>query len=130
MSRRAVRSRVFAVAVAAAIVGAPATVHADDAPTTTPPDIVRFKNGGILRGTILESVPNDRVDIRAPDGQTRRIPWAEVEYAGPATSVPPPPATAPGVPIQFDGDVGDELRIYMRAADVRVAGVAGGHVIV
>jgi hypothetical protein len=61
-----------------------------------PPDIVRTRDGGMLRGTIIEKIPGDRVDIQLPNGQTRTVKMGEVEYAGPASgdlaTPPPPPA--------------------------------------
>lgn len=64
-----------------------------------PPDLVRLKNGGMLRGTIGEYVPGDHVTITLATGEQRRIEGAEVEYAGPslppAASAAPSPAPAP-----------------------------------
>jgi len=48
----------------------------------TPPDVVRFKNGGMVRGTINELIPGEFVEIRLSSGETRRIPMAQVRYAG------------------------------------------------
>jgi hypothetical protein len=62
-------------------------------------DVVRLKNGGLLRGTISELVPGDSVTIVTGSGKTREFPMAEVDYAGPADKDPaagasPPPASA------------------------------------
>src|SRR5689334_10616230 len=70
----------------------------------TPPDLVRTKDGGMLRGTIVEKVPNDHVEIQLANGQTRTVKMSEVEYAGPANEsapapVPPPPPPALPVPV-------------------------------
>ena len=46
------------------------------------PDIVVLKNGGMMRGSIVELVPEDYVLIQLPNGEERRIDMAEVEYAG------------------------------------------------
>ena len=62
------------------------------------PDVVRLKNGGMLRGTIAESVPGDSVTLVLITGETRKIPFADVTYAGSASSEPsaaPAPAPAP-----------------------------------
>jgi hypothetical protein len=64
---------------------------------TTPPDIVRTKNGGLIRGTIVELVPNDSVTVQLPSGETRKIPMADTVYAGAADKDPAagrPPAAA------------------------------------
>lgn len=43
-----------------------------------PPDAVILHDGGFVRGTILEHVPDDHVTIRLVDGSTRTIDAAEV----------------------------------------------------
>jgi hypothetical protein len=70
-------------------------------------DVVRLKNGGLLRGTISELIPGASVTIVTIGGKTRELPMSEVTYAGPAdrdpeasqpTSTPPasaPPASPP-----------------------------------
>ena len=68
------------------------------------PDIVRLKNGGMLRGTIAESNPGEFVMILLVTGESRKIAAADVVYAGPAESAPaaaPAPVPAPSpVPAQ------------------------------
>jgi hypothetical protein len=54
-------------------------------PSSPPPDIVRLKDGGMVRGTIIELVPNGSVKIQLPDGQTRTFAMADAAYAGPAS---------------------------------------------
>src|SRR5688572_540615 len=61
----------------------------------TPPDIVRLRNGGMLRGTIVELKPGETVEILLLNGETRKIPMADVEYAGPAETPPEEPMPAP-----------------------------------
>ena len=74
-----------------------------------PPDIVRMKNGGMLRGTIVEMVPSGQVTLLGADGQTRKFPMSDVAYAGPvandplaagesAPPLPPVPQTASPAP--------------------------------
>ncbi|AKF08374.1 hypothetical protein [Sandaracinus amylolyticus] len=71
---------------------------------TTPPDVVRLRDGSFLRGTIVERTP-ERVVVMLPTGETRTYAAAEVESAGPAemmlaTPVAPPPVVAlPAAPI-------------------------------
>jgi hypothetical protein len=55
-----------------------ATARAD-----TPPDIVKTRAGGFIRGTIVEKDPDGEVVIRTATGDLRRISMSEVEYAGP-----------------------------------------------
>lgn len=65
--------------------------------TSIPPDLVNLRNGGMLRGTIAELVPDDHVTIVLATGETRTIPAAEIAYAGPASSAPQPPSAPPPV---------------------------------
>jgi hypothetical protein len=64
------------------------------------PDVVRLKNGGLLRGTISELVPGDFVSIVLITGESRKVPYADVQYAGSssdpanASAVAPSPAAA------------------------------------
>lgn len=58
---------------------------------------MRLKNGGMLRGTIAES-GGDFVTIVLFTGEMRKVPAADVTYAGPAASAPvAPPSTAPAI---------------------------------
>jgi hypothetical protein len=52
-------------------------------------DVVMLKNGGILRGTISELIPDDTVTILTVSGATRQISMAQVRYAGPREQAPP-----------------------------------------
>jgi hypothetical protein len=52
------------------------------------PDVVRLKNGGMLRGKISELIPGDTVTIVTVTGKTREIKMSEVDYAGPAAKDP------------------------------------------
>ena len=67
-------------------------------PGATPPDMVLLKNGGMLRGTISESVPGASVTLMLPNGETRQLAFADVSYAGPASGAPKPTATAVAPP--------------------------------
>jgi hypothetical protein len=63
-------------------------------------DVVKLKDGSMFRGTIMELVPSDHVDITLSSGQSRRFPMRDVAYAGPASGEPstPPPLPAPSQP--------------------------------
>jgi len=62
---------------------------APSTPETGPADIVKLKNGGLIRGKISELIPGDVVVIVTLTGDTRRFPMSEVEYAGPEKSASP-----------------------------------------
>src|SRR5207247_10124009 len=57
-------------------------------PPTTPPDIDKTKDGGMVRGTISELVRNDHVSISLVSGESRRFSMSDVVYAGPAAAMP------------------------------------------
>lgn len=74
---------------------APATPPAQSpAVSVAAPDLIRLKNGGMLRGIIAES-GGSFVTIVLVTGETRKIPAADVTYAGPAAAAP---ASAPVTP--------------------------------
>ncbi|HVY25586.1 MAG TPA: hypothetical protein VHB79_03515 [Polyangiaceae bacterium] len=83
----------------AAAPAAPATDAAD-------PDIVRLKNGGLVRGSITELIPGDSVTIVTRAGKTREFSMNEVEYAGSAAKDPQasPPAAKVAAPAAADDD--------------------------
>lgn len=99
----------FFVAIPA-LVGLPlatSEVRAQTAPAPSEAavaDSVELKNGGYLRGLIVEVDPASHVSLRTPDGQIRRIPVGEIEAADrggkPLALTPasaPPGAAAPAV---------------------------------
>ena len=64
-------------------------------------DAVELKNGGYLRGLIIEVEPGSHLSLRTPDGQVRRIPLAEVasaERGGKPVDLKAPPGAATAVP--------------------------------
>lgn len=65
------------------------------------PDVVLLKNGGMLRGTIVELVPDQTVSLLLPTGETRTYSMEEVAFAGPAQAAPwnrPSESPAPTAP--------------------------------
>lgn len=64
-------------------------------------DAVELKNGGYLRGLIIEVEPGSHLSLRMPDGQVRRIPLAEIasaERGGKPVDLKPPPGAAAVAP--------------------------------
>lgn len=62
-------------------------------------DVVRLKNGGLVRGKISELLPGASVTIISASGKTHEFPMADVSYAGPETEDPTgPPSSAPPTP--------------------------------
>lgn len=62
------------------------------------PDVVLLNNGGMLRGTISELVPNDYVVLVTATGEQRKLSMSEVKYAGPASGMPKEEPAAPTEP--------------------------------
>jgi hypothetical protein len=90
---------------------------------TKPPDIVRLKNGGLIRGTISELVPDDAVVILMVTGETRRVPMAEVEYAGPdepAEHQAPAPKQRVKAPAEAEHDTSSGLTARLESVDVPI----------
>jgi hypothetical protein len=84
----------------------PKSEAAADVPTdaTSSPDVVRLKNGGMVRGKINELIPGDTVTIVTIAGATRQFKMSEVDYAGLAATdpqaAPTLPAPAGGAPAE------------------------------
>ena len=51
-------------------------------------DVVHLRNGGMVRGTISEQIPGERVVIVTLSGEVRSFPMSEVAYAGPLADAP------------------------------------------
>jgi len=122
--------------------GAQTPPPAAGASATSAHDVVRLKNGGLLRGTIAELVPSKQVTIVLVTGDRRTISMDEVQYAGAAAEAPKPkdaaPAPTPTTATATDNTVrplvtihAEEARLQLRANEpdttfyVRTA-VAGG----
>ncbi len=66
----------------------------------TPPDVVELRNGGMVRGTLIENLPGDHVTIQLATGEVRTFPAAEVLRVGPGASSAPV-IIEPGYPGQM-----------------------------
>ena len=87
---------------------------------TSAPDIVRLKNGGLVRGTISELVPDERVEIVTAGGKTRSYPMSDVAYAGPASEEPKEANAAdPGASAATDDDTPRPM-VTVRAGESNV----------
>ncbi len=77
-------------------------------------DVIDLKGGGILRGTLIEAIPDTRARVQLATGEIATVPWqdiARIERAAPEPGAPPaplppppPPAAAPG-PAEAGGRV-------------------------
>ena len=80
-------------------------------------DSVHLRNGGLYRGRVTEIVPGDHVTVVIDQGETKRVPWAEVDRVIVAsTAVPAPPspgAAAPATPPLAAPMVGPRARVHI-----------------
>ena len=62
-------------------------------------DVIYMKNGGILRGTIIDAIPNSQARIQLATGEIATVPWQEIariEHGDARGPLPGPPLPAPG----------------------------------
>ncbi len=64
------------------------------APAAGAEDVVVLKDGGAVRGTVMEVLPNDHVSVKLADGRTAIITWSVVHHIEQAAK-PAAPASAP-----------------------------------
>jgi hypothetical protein len=57
-------------------------------------DVVHLKDGGMIRGTVLEILPNDHVTVQLANGQTAMIEWSHVAHVEQRGRPAPAPAAA------------------------------------
>jgi hypothetical protein len=61
-------------------------------------DVIYLKNGGILRGTIIDAIPNAQARIQLATGEIATVPWSEIarmDHSGTTSSAPAAPTPAP-----------------------------------
>jgi hypothetical protein len=129
---------------------ASASASASVAPAPAPgPDVIRFKEGGFVRGTLVEYDPKGKLVVQV-DGVARTYESASVAYAGPAASDPgvgvvvstvapsadavgappaPPPEPAPAAsPVHLRANLPDiQFHYFVRSDTAEVSGVASGN---
>lgn len=101
---------------------APRAQPARRAPATTTPDVVLLRDGGMIRGTIVRSVPGRGVVIQTVTGDVERIGWDRIRYSG----------VASGAPFDSDADDFDDFGADAprRAAAVAAPRTAPGEVVI
>jgi hypothetical protein len=79
--------------------GQPAPAQPPTTPTPPPStaggDIIYLKNGGILRGTIIDAIPNAQARIQLATGEIATVPWPEINRIEHSTSPSAPAPTTP-----------------------------------
>jgi hypothetical protein len=81
---------------------APAPSPTPQAPLRPGSDVIYLKGGGILRGTIVDAIPNAQARIQLATGEIATVPWQQIDKIEQSRSAPPagttPPAPAPTQP--------------------------------
>lgn len=79
------------------------------APAAGAEDVVVLKDGGAVRGTVMEVLPNDHVSVKLADGRTAIIAWSVVHHieqaakpAAPATKPAPQAVPQPAAPVESE----------------------------
>ncbi|HEY1694582.1 MAG TPA: hypothetical protein VGG39_20570 [Polyangiaceae bacterium] len=88
-------------------------------------DVVFLKNGGVLRGTVVDAIPDSQVRIQLATGEIATIPWgamARLEYGKasggqPPPPPPPPPAGGPAGTVVLHVEGADDAEVEMRPHD-------------
>jgi hypothetical protein len=110
----------------AAVLVVPSIAHADEGdrgtPTSPPAtvesptatiDTVHLRSGGLLRGRVTEILPGDHVTVLTPTGESRRIPWLDVDRVIVASTTVPPVAPTPATPAPM---VGPRVRVHLKSS--------------
>jgi hypothetical protein len=78
---------------------APSVALAQDRPgatsASTGGDVIDLKNGGILRGTIIDAIPNGHARIQLATGEVATVPWQDIARIERGSAAPAPAATTP-----------------------------------
>jgi hypothetical protein len=82
-------------------------------------DIVFLKDGGLVRGNMVELVPSDHVTIELSGGEKNIVAWANIDRIQHASVAPPvapapapPPGPAPTAFVHMEADSGDQLESF------------------
>jgi hypothetical protein len=84
-------------------------------------DVVYLKGGGMIRGTLVEAIPNDHATVELANGQSAVIPWDRVDridrggmtvppspyYPTPGAVPPAPKGPVPSAAVHIESDKSD-----------------------
>jgi hypothetical protein len=96
--------------------------------------VVKLKTGSMYRGTILELVVGDHVDLRLVSGEVKRFGFADVAFAGPANDapspappLPPPPPPPPPAPPPAAPATGPQPLVTLESTPAKIHFEATSH---
>ena len=52
------------------------------------PERVSLRNGGVVRGALVEKVPGDHITLKLATGEIRTIPWQDIAESETPSSLP------------------------------------------
>lgn len=76
----------------------------------TPPDVIELRNGGTVRGTLVENLPGDHVTIQLTTGEVRTFAASEVLRVGTGEAAAPSPYAQPIVMAPVEPTIELEVR--------------------
>jgi hypothetical protein len=110
-------------------VAAPGVAHAQSAapPATSAPasaapakpgaggDVIELKTGGLLRGTLVDAIPNQRARIQLVTGEVATVPWQDIANIVRADrgSAPPAAVASPPAPSASPAPPTDENMVFV-----------------
>ena len=80
--------------------------------TTTTIDTVHLRSGGMFRGRVTEILPGSHVTVLLTTGESRKIPWADVDRVIVASTAIPPAHAAPAASAAM---VGPRAHVHIKA---------------
>lgn len=89
------------------------------------PDVVELRNGGLVRGTIVENIPGSHVTIQLITGEVRRFPMAEVLRVGRGEERSGDPVTAAVVVVPRPTEPTVRLRVVATAPETALHRLTG-----
>ena len=82
-------------------------------------DVIYLKNGGMVRGTLIDATPERPARIQLVTGEVSTIAWSDVDHVvtAAAAAAPPAPPAAAGPTVRLHVESPRELEIVGRAND-------------
>jgi hypothetical protein len=107
----------------------PSLAYAQEPPASAAPaggagsDVIDLKNGGVLRGTLIDAIPNGHARIQLVTGEVATVPWQDIERieraAQPPAAAPAPAAAAIAVsPAPAAGPAAGKVWMHIEGSQV------------
>jgi hypothetical protein len=86
------------LAAPAAALGQTAPAASSPAPSSPGGDVIELKTGGLLRGTLIDAIPNGHARIQLVTGEVATVPWQDIARIDRGSVAAPPAPAAPAAP--------------------------------